>query len=87
MDAARPAETLSAAAVMAAIGFVIVGVSPRQLGRMHAATVVRLTAGLVAFLRALLGPVPRWLVRIGSAITPGAARDEAAFFTSPKAVR
>jgi CBS domain containing-hemolysin-like protein len=72
---------LLATVVMAAIGFVIVGVSPRQLGRTHAPTVVRATAGLVAFLRAILGPVPRWLVRIGSALTPGAARDEAAFFT------
>ncbi|MEG9248292.1 hemolysin family protein [Arthrobacter sp. Soc17.1.1.1] len=72
---------LLATAVMAAIGFVIVGVSPRQLGRMHAPAVVRFTAGLVAFLCAVLGPIPRWLVRIGSSITPGASRDEAAFFT------
>ncbi len=72
---------LLATAVMAAIGFVIVGVSPRQLGRMHAPAVVRVTAGLVAFLCAVLGPIPRWLVRIGSSITPGASRDEAAFFT------
>ncbi|MHA7284703.1 hemolysin family protein [Arthrobacter sp. MDT3-44] len=72
---------LLATAVMAAVGFVIVGVSPRQLGRLHAPAVVRLTAGLVASLCAVLGPIPRWLVRIGSSITPGAARDEAAFFT------
>jgi len=72
---------LLATAVMAAIGFVIVGVSPRQLGRTRAPVVVRLTAGLVAFLCAVLGPIPRWLVRIGSSITPGAVRDEAAFFT------
>ncbi|WP_394251942.1 hemolysin family protein [Arthrobacter pityocampae] len=72
---------LLATAVMAGIGFVIVGVSPRQLGRTHAPAVVRLTAGLVSFLCAVLGPIPRWLVRIGSSITPGADRDEAAFFT------
>ena len=72
---------LLATAVMAAVGFVIVGVSPRQVGRTHASAVVRSTAGLVAFLRSVLGPVPRWLVRLGSAFTPGAARDEAAFFT------
>jgi CBS domain containing-hemolysin-like protein len=72
---------LLATAVMAAVGFVIVGVSPRQLGRLHAPAVVRLTAGLVASLCTVLGPIPRWLVRIGSSITPGAARDEAAFFT------
>jgi CBS domain containing-hemolysin-like protein len=72
---------LLATAVMAAVGFVIVGVSPRQLGRLHAPAVVRLTAGLVASLCTVLGPIPRWLVRIGSSMTPGAARDEAAFFT------
>jgi len=72
---------LLATAVMAAIGFVVVGVSPRQFGRMRAPAVVRLTAGPVAVLCTVLGPIPRWLVRIGSSITPGAARDEAAFFT------
>ncbi|THJ67098.1 HlyC/CorC family transporter [Arthrobacter echini] len=72
---------LLATAVMALIGFAVVGVSPRQLGRAHASAVVRLTGGPVAVLRAVLGPVPRWLVRIGSSITPGAPQDEAAFFT------
>ncbi len=72
---------LLATAVMALVGFAIVGVSPRQFGRAHAAAVVRLTGGPVAVLRAVLGPIPRWLVRIASSITPGAAQDEAAFFT------
>ncbi|TYC99372.1 HlyC/CorC family transporter [Arthrobacter echini] len=72
---------LLATAVMALVGFAIVGISPRQLGRVHAATVVRLTGGPVAVLAAVLGPIPRWLVRVGSSVTPGAARDEAAFFT------
>jgi len=72
---------LLATAVMAGVGFVVVGVSPRQLGRAHAPAVVRVTAGLVSFLCAILGPIPRWLVSIGSSITPGASRDEAAFFT------
>ncbi|NOJ61726.1 hemolysin family protein [Arthrobacter sp. 260] len=72
---------LLATATMAAVGFVLVGVSPRQLGRTHASTVVPATAGLVRFLCGVLGPVPRWLVALGSSITPGAARAEAAFFT------
>ncbi|WP_155850214.1 hemolysin family protein [Arthrobacter sp. Br18] len=72
---------LLATAVMAAIGFVLVGVSPRQLGRAHAPAVVQFTAGFVSLLCILLGPVPQWLVRIGSSVTPGAAYDEAAFFT------
>lgn len=72
---------LLATAVMAGVGFVLVGVSPRQLGRTHASAVVSATAGFVRFLCAALGPVPRWLVAVGSSVTPGAARAEAAFFT------
>nr|WP_155850065.1 hemolysin family protein [Arthrobacter sp. H41] len=72
---------LLATAVMAGIGFVLVGVSPRQLGRAHASAVVQFTAGFVSLLCRLLGPVPQWLVRIGSSVTPGASLDEAAFFT------
>jgi CBS domain containing-hemolysin-like protein len=72
---------LLATVTMAGLGFVLVGVSPRQLGRTHAATLVPLTARMVGVLRSVLGPVPRWLVGIGSAISPGSARAEAAFFT------
>ena len=32
---------------MALMGFVIVGVSPRQLGRVHSAALVRFTAPLI----------------------------------------
>ncbi|WP_051478470.1 hemolysin family protein [Arthrobacter sp. H5] len=72
---------LLATAVMAGVGFVLVGVSPRHLGRTRAVSFVPLTAPLVRFLCLILGPIPRWLVALGSAITPGAARAEAAFFT------
>ena len=53
---------LLATGVMAGIGFVLVGVSPRQLGRLHSAAVVRCTARLVRFLCWVLGPIPGWLV-------------------------
>lgn len=72
---------LLATVTMAGLGFVLVGVSPRQLGRTHAVTLVPLTAPLVGVLRAVLGPIPRWLVGVGSALSPGSARAEAAFFT------
>lgn len=72
---------LLATVTMAGLGFVLVGVSPRQLGRSHAGTLVPVTAGMVGVLRAVLGPIPRWLVRVGSALSPGSARAEAAFFT------
>lgn len=72
---------LLATVTMAGLGFVLVGVSPRQLGRSHSAALVPLTARLVLVLRFILGPVPGWLVAIGGALTPGSARGEAAFYT------
>ncbi|MET1034866.1 MAG: hemolysin family protein [Arthrobacter sp.] len=72
---------LLATVTMAAIGFVLVGVSPRRIGRVRAAGVVVFTAPLVWFLRVILGPVPGWLVRVGTAIAPGAPVQEEAFFT------
>ena len=72
---------LLATVVMAGIGFVLVGVSPRQIGRKHVTGVVVLTAGMVRFLRVVLGPVPGWLVRLGTAVAPGTQGPDAAFFT------
>jgi CBS domain containing-hemolysin-like protein len=72
---------LVATGVMALIGFVIVGVSPRQLGRVHAASLVRFTAPLIRFLYAVLGPIPGWLVALGSAVAPGAPAGNEAFFS------
>ena len=66
---------LLATVVMAAVGFVLTGVSPRQVGRSNPAGTVRFTSGLVRVLRALLGPVPGLPVRLGSAVAraPGHA--------------
>lgn len=75
------AAGLLATVAMAAVGFVLVGVSPRQLGRVHSPTVVVVTAGLVRFLCAVLGPIPRWLIQLGSLVTPGDNHADAAFFT------
>ena len=61
---------LLATATMAAIGFVLVGVSPRRYGRNHAAGVVAFTAPMVRLLRIVLGPIPGWLVAVGSAVAP-----------------
>jgi CBS domain containing-hemolysin-like protein len=56
-------------------------VSPRQLGRVHSAALVRFSAPLVRSLYAVLGPIPGWLVRLGSAVAPGAPADNEAFFS------
>jgi len=72
---------LVATVVMAAIGFVLVGVSPRQFGRMHGGAVVLFTAPAVRVLCAVLGPIPGWLIGLGSLVAPNAPRADAAFFS------
>jgi CBS domain containing-hemolysin-like protein len=72
---------LAATGIMALLGFVIVGVSPRQLGRLHSAAVVRFTAPMIRFLTWVLGPIPGWLVALGSAAAPGAPLGDEAFFS------
>ncbi|MET4539036.1 CBS domain containing-hemolysin-like protein [Arthrobacter bambusae] len=70
---------LAATGIMAVIGFVLVGVSPRQLGRAHSGPVVRFTAPLIRFLCWVLGPIPGWLVALGQAVAPGAPSGDDAF--------
>jgi len=72
---------LAATGIMALLGFVIVGVSPRQIGRLHSAAVVRFTAPQIRFLTWVLGPIPAWLVALGSAAAPGAPGGDEAFFS------
>nr|WP_208381486.1 hemolysin family protein [Paenarthrobacter ilicis] len=70
---------LAATGIMAVIGFVLVGVSPRQIGRAHSGPVVRFTAPLIRFLCWILGPIPAWLVALGQAVAPGAPAGDDAF--------
>jgi len=65
---------LYSALIMTAVSFVLVGASPRSVGRAHADTVLRLTAPLVHFLRVLLGPLANALVSLGNRVTPGRIR-------------
>ena len=71
---------LLSALLMTAVSFVLVGASPRSVGRAHPRTLLRLTAVLVHFLRVLLGPVANALVALGNRVTPG--RSRLATFTS-----
>ncbi|HXD28173.1 MAG TPA: CNNM domain-containing protein, partial [Arthrobacter sp.] len=70
---------LIATVVMAVLGFMLVGVSPRQLGRMHAAGLTARFAWLSHLLRRILGPVPEWLIRLGSVLAKGAPGSDDAF--------
>ncbi|MDR6907090.1 CBS domain containing-hemolysin-like protein [Agromyces sp. 3263] len=65
---------LWSALIMTAVSFVLVGASPRSVGRAHADAVLRLTAPLVHFLRVLLGPLANALVSLGNRVTPGRIR-------------
>jgi CBS domain containing-hemolysin-like protein len=71
---------LLSALLMTAVSFVLVGASPRSVGRAHPKTLLAVTAVLVHFLRVLLGPVANALVALGNRVTPG--RSRLATFTS-----
>jgi CBS domain containing-hemolysin-like protein len=62
---------LITAAVMVVVSYVVVGVSPRTIGRQHADRVALLAAPVAYRLAAVLGPVPRLLIALGNAVTPG----------------
>ncbi len=72
---------LTAAGIMAVLSFVLVGVSPRTLGRQHAESVALLGAPLLLGIRHLLGPVARLLVILGNAVTPGKGLPNGPFAT------
>jgi CBS domain containing-hemolysin-like protein len=60
-----------AAAIMAAVSFVAVGVGPRTLGRQYAEHVALAAAPSLTALTRVLAPLTRLLVLIGNAFTPG----------------
>ncbi len=70
---------LTAAVLMTALTFVIVGASPRAFGRQHAEAMMRRFAPLARGLRVLLGPLAQGLVLFGNRVTPGLGRSS---FTS-----
>jgi CBS domain containing-hemolysin-like protein len=71
---------LLSALIMTAVSFVLVGSSPRSVGRAHASAVLRFAAPVVRGVRVLLGPIADALVVLGNWVTPG--RPRSATFTS-----
>ncbi|WP_460522764.1 hemolysin family protein [Humibacter antri] len=65
------------AALMTAASFVLVGTSPRSVGRAHAKGLLTATAPLVHGIRVLIGPIARGLVEFGNRVTPSRARSAA----------
>jgi CBS domain containing-hemolysin-like protein len=67
---------LCSALIMIAASFVLVGSSPRTLGRAHARLVAKLSALPVRATRVLSGPIADALVAIGNRVTPGRPRTQ-----------
>ncbi|MHB1234446.1 MAG: CNNM domain-containing protein, partial [Microbacteriaceae bacterium] len=65
---------LFSAFIMTLNSFVLVGSSPRSVGRVHARPILRWSAWLTHAVRVLLGPIPAALVAIGNRVTPGRAK-------------
>jgi CBS domain containing-hemolysin-like protein len=70
---------LLAGGVMTVVDYVVVGVGARTLGRQNPARVALRTAGLALILTKLLGPLPRLLILLGNALTPGRGFREGPF--------
>ncbi len=72
---------LTSIAVMLVVSFVVIGVAPRTLGRQHHERVALWSAGPLIAVTSVLGPVPRLLILLGNAITPGRGFREGPFST------
>ena len=67
--------------VMLVVSFVVIGVAPRTLGRQHDQRVALLTAAPLGAITSILGPIPKLLILVGNAITPGRGFREGPFST------
>ncbi|WP_375433315.1 hemolysin family protein [uncultured Friedmanniella sp.] len=62
---------LVTAGSMIVISYIFLGVAPRTLGRQHADRVAGALAGPLVAFTTVLGPIPRLLILVGNALTPG----------------
>lgn len=65
---------LFSALIMTAASFVLVGSSPRSVGRAHSRGIIVFAAPIVRGIRLFLGPIANALVAIGNRVTPGRPR-------------
>lgn len=68
-----------AVALMTLVSYVLIGVGPRTLGQQHSERIALWSAGPVRIATRLLGPLPRLLIVLGNALTPGAGFREGPF--------
>jgi CBS domain containing-hemolysin-like protein len=75
----RPGAVALAALIMVVTSYVVVGVSPRTVGRQHVSAISLVAAAILPPLAALLGPIPKILILLGNAVTPGKGFREGPF--------
>ncbi|WP_205470879.1 hemolysin family protein [Nocardioides sp. SYSU D00038] len=80
-DGAWWPTVLTTIASMLVVSFVVIGVAPRTLGRQHNERVALASAGPLSFVTSVLGPIPRLLILVGNALTPGRGFREGPFST------
>ena len=68
-----------AVVVMVVVSYVLIGVAPRTIGRQQAERVALVGAPLALGLTRVFGPVPRLLILLGNALTPGKGFREGPF--------
>ena len=68
-----------AVGVMTVVNYVFVGVAPRTIGRQQSEPVALAGAGLALGLTRVFGPLPRLLILLGNALTPGKGFREGPF--------
>ncbi|TQK71860.1 MULTISPECIES: hemolysin family protein [unclassified Nocardioides] len=81
LDSSWWARAGVALGIMLVVSFVVIGVAPRTVGRQHAETVATVCAWPLSALTTVLGPIPRLLILVGNAITPGRGFREGPFQT------
>ncbi|HEX7744563.1 MAG TPA: hemolysin family protein [Micromonosporaceae bacterium] len=72
---------LVTAGAMTVVSFVVVGVGPRTIGRLHAYAVGQAAAPVVRWFGRVLNPLASLLILIGNAVTPGRGFREGPFAT------
>jgi CBS domain containing-hemolysin-like protein len=80
-DGAWWPTVLTAIGVMLVVSFVAIGVGPRTIGRQHSERIALVTGAPLAAVTAVLGPLPRLLIAVGNALTPGKGFREGPFST------
>ncbi|MFG1999645.1 hemolysin family protein [Spirillospora sp. NPDC048911] len=72
---------VSAAAIMIVVSYVVVGVGPRTLGLQHADRIALAGAAVMHPVTRVFGPLPKLLILLGNALTPGRGFREGPFAT------